>query len=132
MSVDIAWGVPINFCRFITLVALMLEEGLLLFWSFGFVETSTLVLYNVPKIWLKILGMFIWPMLWLSAGLFFLTCMASLASLETCLLSWSVIVNWDIWALGCLWIILCQNIALVDGVLCSLTLLFRHLLDSPI
>ena len=51
---------------------------------------------------LKILGMFI--LLWLSAGLFSCICTVSLASLETCFLSWSMIVNWHISALGWLYV----------------------------
>ena len=68
---------------------------------------------------LKILGMFILPMLQLSAGLFILICMASLASLETSRLSWSMIVDLDISALGWLWVIQCLNTVLVDEGLCS-------------
>ena len=37
--------------------------------------------------------MYIFPMLWLRAGLFILIWMASLASLETCLLPWSIILE---------------------------------------
>ena len=38
------------------------------------------MLYVVPNTWLKILGMFIIPILQLSAGTFLLICIASLAS----------------------------------------------------
>ena len=68
-------------------------------------------------------------MLQLYVGLFLLICMASL---ETCFLSWSIILNWDILALGWLLVVHCRNIDLVDEVLCSLTLLSNHLLDSPV
>ena len=72
--------------------------------------------------------MFNLPIFQLSAGLFLLTFMASL---ETCFLSWSMILNSDILALGWFWFVHCWNITLVDEVLCSLTLLSKHLLDSP-
>ena len=100
-------------------------------WALEFVETSVLVLCVSPKIWFKILGLFSLPIFQLSAGLFLLICMASLASLETCFLSWSMILNWDILTLGWFRIVQCWNIALVDEVLCSLTLLSRYLFDSP-
>ena len=47
-----------------------IEEGFC--GAFEFDEKSVLVLFVVPNIWLKILGMFILPMLQLSAGLFLL------------------------------------------------------------
>ena len=82
------------------LVALLLELAVGLVWLLEFVESSVIELLSVFKIWLKILGMFILPILWLSAGLFLSTCIASLASLETCFLSWSRILNCDMSALG--------------------------------
>ena len=47
-------------CKFIALIALLLdlEEGF--FWAVAFVETSVLMLYVVHNIRLKILGMFIY------------------------------------------------------------------------
>ena len=77
------------------------------------VETSVHVLCEVPYIWLKILGMFNLPMLWLSARSLLLICMASL---ETCFLYWSIILNWEILALGWLCVVQCWNIVLVDKV----------------
>ena len=71
------------------------------FWRiFGLVEISALGLLMVPSSCLKKLGMYILPLLQLSAGLVLLMCIASLVSLETCLLSWSMILNCDISALG--------------------------------
>ena len=68
-------------CKFIALVALLLEieEGFC--GAFEFVEKSVLVLFVVPNILLKILGMFILPMLQWSARLFLLICLASLENL---------------------------------------------------
>ena len=66
-----------------------------------------LVLFVVPNIWFKSLGMFILPMLQLSAGLCLLICIASLASLETCFLSWSMILDLEISALEWLLMELC-------------------------
>ena len=74
----------------------------------------------MPNIWLKILGLFNLAMFQLSAGLFLLICMAPL---ETCFLSWSMILNWDILVLGWLRVVQIWNIALVDEVLYSLILL---------
>ena len=52
------------------LVALLLELAVGLGWLLQFVESSALELLSVFTIWLKILGMFILSILWLSAGLF--------------------------------------------------------------
>ena len=82
------------------LVALLLELAVELGWLLEFVESSVLELLSVFQIWLKILGMFILHILQLSAGLFLLMCIASLASLETCFLSWSRILNCDMSTLG--------------------------------
>ena len=82
------------------LVALLLELAVELGWLLEFVESSVLELLSVFQIWLKILGMFILHILQLSAGLFLLMCIAPLASLETCFLSWSRILNCDMSALG--------------------------------
>ena len=57
-------------------MALLLELAVGLGWLLEFVESSRLELLSVFKIWLKILGMFILPILQLSAGLFLLTCIA--------------------------------------------------------
>ena len=78
-------------------VALLLELAEGLGWILEFVESSAVELLSVFKIWLKILGMFILPILQYSAGLFLLMC---IASLETCFLSWSRILNCDVSALG--------------------------------
>ena len=48
-----------------------------------------------------------------------------MASLEIWFLSWSIISNWDILVLEWLWVVLCWNTALVNEVLCSLTLLLQ-------
>ena len=85
--------------KFVALVALLLELAVELGWLLEFVESSVLEL-SVFQIWLKILGMFILHILQLSAGMFLLMCIASLASLETCFLSWSRILNCDMSALG--------------------------------
>ena len=79
--------------KFIALVVLLLEMEEGFYWALEFLETSALMLYAVPIIWLMILGMFIIPILQLSAGLFLLTCKPSLASRETYFLSWSLILN---------------------------------------
>ena len=99
-------GIP-NYCLIYSPVALLLEleEGFCL--ALAFVETLVLLLHVVSNIWLKILGMFILPILQLSAGLFLLICMAYLASLKTCFLSWSMVLNWEMSALGWLWVVLC-------------------------
>ena len=73
------------------LVVLLLELAVGLGWLLESVESSALQLSSVFKIWLKILGMLILPILWLSAELFLLICIGSQASLETCFLSWSII-----------------------------------------
>ena len=65
-----------------------------------FVEASALVLYVLPNIWLNILGMFNLTMLQLSTGIFFFLYVWPPWPLETCFLSWSIIFNWDILALG--------------------------------
>ena len=78
------------------LVALLLELAVGLGWLSEFVESSALELLSVFKIWLKILGMFILPILQLHAGLFLLI---YIASLETCFLSWCRILNCDMSAL---------------------------------
>ena len=82
------------------LVALLLELTVGLGWLLEFVKSSAFELLSVFKIWLKILGMFILPILQLSTRLFLLLCIACLASLETCFLSWSSILNCDMSALG--------------------------------
>ena len=53
----------------------------------------------VPSSWLKIVVLYILPILELSVGSV-LMCIASLASLDTCLLSLSMILNGEISALG--------------------------------
>ena len=61
-----------------------------------FVESSALEL-SLYKMWLKILGMFILPILWLIAGCFFL-CLLPLW--KPVFLSWSRILNCHMSALG--------------------------------
>ena len=84
-----------------------------------------LVLCVVPNIWLKIFGMFNLPMQDCS----FLC--SYLASLEKGFLSWSILLIWDMLALGWFGVVQCWNIVLVDEVFCSLNLLSKHLLVSP-
>ena len=81
-------------------MALLLELAVRLCWLLKFVESSAFNLLSMFQIWLKNLGMFILPILQLSAGLFLLMCIASLAFLETCFLSWSRILIYDMPALG--------------------------------
>ena len=97
------------------------------FWRiFGFVEISVLGLLMVSNSWLNILWMYILPILWLRAGLVLLMWIASLASLQTCLLSWTMILKCKISALGWLWADLCWKMVLVVKVLCSLNLLSKQ------
>ena len=64
---------------------------------------------SAPRSWLKISGMYIFPVLWLRAGLLILMWMASPASLATCLLSWSIIWKWEMFAQdGCWKCCVCQ------------------------
>ena len=51
-------------------MALLLELAVGLGWLLEFVESSAFELLSVFKIWLKILGMFILPILHLSGNLF--------------------------------------------------------------
>ena len=52
------------------------------------------------SIWLNISGMYIFTVLQLMAELLILIWMVSLSSLATCLLSWSIILQWKLLALG--------------------------------
>ena len=80
----------------------------------------------------KMSGMYSFPMLWLKAILLIVIWMASLASHTTCLLSWSIILKWEILTLGWLLFMLCWWIALKMWLLCSLILYSKHWLDSSI
>ena len=63
-------------------------------WPFGRSTSMSLLEsfenLSAPRRWLKISGVYIFPVLWLRAWLLILIWMASLASLTTCLLSLSI------------------------------------------
>ena len=85
-----------------------------------------------PRCLLKISRIYNLSVLQLRAGLLILIWMASLSSLVTCLLSWYIILKWEILALWWLLDTLHWQIALVMGPLCSLTLFFKHFLDLTV
>ena len=78
---------------------------------------------SAARRWLKISGMYIFPVLQLKAGLLILI---SKASLATCLLSWSNILRGRCWLRDGCWK------CCVTWLLCSLTLYSKHHLDSCI
>ena len=68
---------------------------------------------SAPTRLLKISGMYIFPVLQLSVGLLILMWMASLASLATCLLTWSITLKWEMLAWGWMFDSLWLKFALV-------------------